>query len=141
MAITRTETQVTWPTASNTASVAGTGGTATSEEFNLDATCINAQVSIKADNSTTPATNDAIDFYLLQTSGDPDGASTDEFDTTDPSHALPLGRLDTTLDDPAIMTVPLPIPQKGGKIYAVHANGSGGNSITVSATITEQRAA
>lgn len=140
MAITRTETQVTWPTASNTASVSA-GGTATSEEFNLDATCINAQVSLKADNSTSPASDDQIDFYLLQTSGDPDGAVSDEFDTPDPAHALFLGRLDTSLEDPAIMTVPLPIPQKGGKLYATGADSGTTNSITVSATITEQRAA
>lgn len=138
MAITRAETQVTWPTAANSASVSA-GGNATSEEFNLDASCVAAQVSLKADNSTTPASDDQIDVYLLQTSGDPDGASTDEFDTT--GHALFLCRLDTNTEDPAIMTVPLPIPQKGGKIYATGADSGNTNAITVSATITEQRAA
>lgn len=138
MAISRTETQVTWPTAANSASVSA-GGTATSEEFNLDATCIAAQVSLKADNSTPAASDDQIDFYLLQTSGDPDGASTDEFDTAE--HAIFLARLDTNIEDPAGTTVPLPIPQKGGKIYATGADSGTTNAITVSATITEQRAA
>jgi hypothetical protein len=137
MAITRTETQVTWPTAANSTSVAA-AGTATSEEFNLDATCVAAQVSLKADNDAgSPASDAQVDFYLLQTSGDPDGASTDEFDTV--GHAVFLGRADTATDDPAILTVPLPIPQKGAKIYASNVGAT--NAITVSATITEQRAA
>jgi hypothetical protein len=140
MAITRAETQVTWPTAANSVSVTA-GSNATSEEFNLDATCTRAQISLKADNSTTPAADDIIYFWLLQTSGDPDGASTDEFDTTDSAHALLLAALDTNLDDPAILTVPLPIPQKGGKLYAEGATAGSTNSVTVSATITEQRTA
>jgi hypothetical protein len=137
MAITRTETQVQW-SSSNSVSVTA-GGTQTSDEFNLDATCIAAQISIKADNSTTPAADDQIDFYLLQTSGDPDGTGTDEFDTT--GHPVFLGRLDTNTEDPALRTVALPIPQKGAKLYATGANSGSTNSITVSATITEQRAA
>jgi len=56
MAITRTETQVTW-SASNSVSVTA-GSNQTSDEFNLDATCVAAQVSLKADNSTTPAADD-----------------------------------------------------------------------------------
>ena len=138
MAITRTETQVTWPTSANSKSVAA-GGNETSEEFNLDATCISAQITIKADNSTTPASDDQIYVWLLQTSGDPDGTGADEFDTT--AHAILLGVLDTNDEDPAIMTVGLPIPQKGGKLYAEGVTAGTTNSITVSATITEQRAA
>jgi len=135
MAITRTETQVTWSAASSTS--VSSGGTATSDEVNLDATCVAAQVHLKADNGGTPASGDTIDFYVLQTGGDPDGASTDEFDTA--GHAVFLGSADTNDEDPAILTVPLPIPQKGGKIYA--SSNAASNSITVSATITEQRAA
>jgi hypothetical protein len=141
MAITRAETQVQW-SAANSVSV-GIGGTQTSDEINLDATCVAAQITVKADNSGTPAADDQIDFYLLQTSGDPDGASTDEFDTT--GHALFLCRLDTYTtgdgEDPAIKTVPLPIPQKGAKLYATGADSGTSTAITVSATITEQRAA
>lgn len=136
MALSRTETQVTWPTASNSASVTA-GSNATSEEFNLDATCITAQVTLKADNSTTPAADDQIYFWLLQTSGDPDGTGSDEFDTA--GHAHFLGVIDTNDEDPGQLTVPLPIPQKGGKIYAEGATAGTTNSITVSATITEQR--
>lgn len=137
MAITRVETQVEWG-ASNSVSVSA-GSSQTSDEFNLDATCINAQVTLKADNSTTPANDDQIHFWLLQTSGDPDGAGSDEFDTT--GHALLLAILDTNDEDPAIATVPLPIPQKGAKLYAEGVTAGTTNSITVSATVTEQRAA
>lgn len=140
MAITRTETQVTWPTASNTGSVTA-GSSVTSEEVNLDATCIAAQISIKADNTTTPAADDQIYFWILQTSGDPDGASTDEFDTTGVIHAVLLGIVDTNTEDPGIITRQLPLPQKGFKIYAEGVSAGTTNTITVSATITEQRAA
>ena len=139
MAITRTETQVTW-SASNSVSVTA-GSFQTSDEINLDATCVAAQIHLKADNSTTAASDDQIDFYLLQTGGDPDGASSDEFDTTGTSHALLLRRLDTNVDDPAMATVRLPVPQKGLKLYATGADSGTTNTITVSATITEQRAA
>lgn len=135
MAITHAETQVTW-SASNSVSVSA-GGNQTSDEVNINDTCFAAQISLKADNSTTPAADDIIHFYVLQTSGDPDGASTDEFDTV--GHALRLGVLDTSSEDPAILTVPLPLPQKGLKIYAEGSTEGSTNAITVSATITEQR--
>lgn len=139
MAITRTETQVYWSASPNTADSVSAGGNATSVEFNLDATCVAARISLKADNSTTAATDDQIYFWLLETSGDPDGASTDEFSTV--GHATLLAVLDTYVEDPAEKTVALPLPQKGGKIYAEGATAGTTNAITVSATITEQRAA
>lgn len=138
MAITRTETQVTW-SASNSVSVTA-GSSQTSDEVNLDATCIAAQISCKADNSTTPASDDIIYFWLLQTSGDPDGAGADEFDTTD-EPPVRLCVLDTSIADPQVKTVSLPIPQKGFKVYAEGVSAGTTNAITVSATITEQRAA
>lgn len=137
MAITRTETQVKWST-SDSVSVSA-GGTQTSDEVNLDATCTSARIHLKADNSTTPAADDQIDFYLLETGGDPDGSGADEFDTV--GHATFLKRLDTNVEDPAEATVQLPIPQKGFKLYATGADSGNTNAITVSATITEQRAA
>ena len=97
MAITRNETQVTWPTAANSASVSA-NSTATSEEVNLDATCVSARISLKADNSTTPTSDDYIDFYIIETSGDPDGVGTDEFDTIE--HATYLATLNTNTEDP-----------------------------------------
>lgn len=137
MALTRTENQVTW-SASNSVSVSA-GGNQTSDEFNLDATCISAQISCKAKNSTTPAADDILYFWLIQTSGDPDGASTDEFDTT--GHGRLLCVLNTNTEDPAGKTVPLPIPQKGAKIYVEGATAGSTNAVTASCTITEQRSA
>lgn len=139
MAITRTETQVTW-SAANSVSVSA-GGTQTSDSVTLDATCIAAQISLKADNSTTPATDDQIYVWLLQTSGDPDGTGADEYDTPGSTHALMLAVLDTNQDDPAMTTVPLPVPQKSFQVYAEGATAGTTNAITVSATVTEQRAA
>ena len=138
MAITRTETQVTWPTAANSVSVAA-GGNATSEEVNLDATCVNAQISLKANNNGAPALDDQIYVWLLQTSGDPDGAVADEFDTTGSPDWFVI--LDTNIENPVIKTVELPLPQKGLKLYAEGATAGTTNAVTVSATITEQRAA
>ena len=138
MAITHNPTDVTWPTAANSKSVA-TATSEDSEEFNLDDTCVRAQIEMKADNAGSPAAGDTIDFYLLQTLGDPDAAEpgTDEFDT--PSHALHLGRIDTNDEDPGIITRELPLPNKGAKLRAT--NSAASNSIVVSATILEQRAA
>lgn len=137
MAITRTETQVTW-SAANSVSV-GAAGSQTSDDVTLDATCVAAQIHLKADNSTAAATDDQIDFYILQTGGKPDGAGADEFDTN--ISAQFLCRLDTNAEDPAITTVPLPIPQKAFRVFATGVDSGTTNPITVSATITEQRAA
>ena len=132
MAITRQETQVQWAGPADSDSIAA-GGNETSLEINLDATCVAAQLHLKADNSTTPAADDQINFWLLQTGGDPDGAGSDEFDTT--GHALHLGIIDTFLEDPGLLTVRLPIPQKGAKIYAEGVTAGTTNAITVSATM------
>ena len=137
MAITRTETQIQWAGA-NSVSVAA-GSSQTSDVVTLDATAVAAQISIKADNAGTPGTADQIYVWLLQTSGDPDGTAGDEYDTT--GHALLMGILDTNAEDPAIMTVPLPLPQKSFKVYADGITSPTANAITVSATVTEQRAA
>lgn len=137
MAITRAENQVTF-SAANSVSVSA-NSSQTSDAITLDATCIAAQVSLKADNAGTPAAADKINVYLLQTSGDPDGASSDEYDTA--KHGLLLATLDTSLEDPAMATVPLPIPQKGAKLLFSGTDYVTTQGITVSATITEQRAA
>lgn len=140
MALTRAETQVTWPTAADSKSVAA-GADETSEEFNLDDTCVEAEIQLKADNSTSAASDDIIDFYLVQTLGDPDADpdSADEFDTA--GHALFLARLDTSSEDPAIKTVPIPVVSKGAKVIANGSNAGTTNAITCSATIRELRSA
>lgn len=139
MAITHTESSVLWSTAYSVSVSAG--GSQTSDVLALDATCVNAQITLKADNSAgSPASDDVIYFYLLQSAGDPDGnASADEYDTT--GHATFLAALDTSSEDPAIKTVPLPLPQKGLKVYAEGSTAGSTNAITVSAVVLEQRAA
>lgn len=133
MAITATETQVQW-SASNSVSVSASGNQ-TSDVFTIDQTCFQAMIQCKADNGGTPAAGDTVDFYLQATLGDPDGASASEYGTGEQD--IHLCRLDTNDDDPAIASVPIPLPLVGGRIYAV--NNSGGRAITVSATILEQR--
>lgn len=132
MAIAHNSAQITW-SASNSVSVSS-GGNQTSDELNISDTAFRVQVSCKADNAGTPASGDTVDFYLLQTTGDPDGASTSEYDTT--GHALFLCQLDTNTEDPAIKTVEIPVPQEGIKIYA--ENNASSNSITVSVGVLEQ---
>lgn len=139
MAITRHELQITWDTGNNSDSCPA-NSQVESDVHELDPTCIAAQIHCKADNSTTPATDDRIDWYLVQTGGDPDGTGADEYDTDE--HALFLGSTDTNVDEPAQFTVPLPIPQAHFKVQARgNHSDTTTNAITVSATVTEQRAA
>ncbi len=70
----------------------------------------------------------------MLTCGDPDGASTSEYPNDD-TDGLFLARLDTFSNDPAIVTVPLPVAV-GGMLYA--KNNSTGRAITVSACINEK---
>jgi len=136
MAITRHETQVTWPTAANSLSVGFNSG-ANSEAITLDPTCIAARVQFKADNAGTPASGDVVEFFWQETHGDPDGAGADEFTGDDAANMVPLGSIDTNATDGASRPAQLPLPQKQGRIRAV--SGAASNSIVVSATITETR--
>ena len=109
------------------------GNNATSDAFVLSANGSFAHIQIKADNDGAPAGGDVVDFFLLLTCGDPDGAVADEYDTI--GHAIPLGRLDTNVEDPALRTVNCPMV-KGGRLYA--ENASAGRAITVSACVLER---
>ena len=133
MAITVNEVQILWSTATYLS--VGEGANATSDAFVINQTCFQATIECKADNDGTPAGGDTVDFYLLATLGDPDGADASEYGTT--TQDLHLAMLDTNAADPAICTVQIPMPLLGGKIYAV--NNSAGRAITVSACILEQR--
>jgi len=125
------EIQITW-SAANSLSIAF-GANVTSDAFTYSTDSSFAHLQLKADNDGTPAAGDTVDFFLLLTCGDPDGAGADEYDTL--NHAIPLGRLDTNSEDPALRTVNCPIV-KGGKLYA--KNNSAGRAITVSACILER---
>ena len=136
MAITRTETQVTWSAANS--ATCGADTSTLSDVVSLDATCWEAQVSLKASNTTTAATDDQIYIWLLQSSGDPDGTGTAEYDTN--LHGLLLGVLDTFKEQPAIKTAQIPLPQENLKFFAEGTSTGSTNAIVVSATITEHRA-
>jgi len=133
MAVANNEIQVQWDSGNNSKSVTA-GGTATSDPFSFSATAIDALVTLKADNAGTPASGDTIEFYLLATCGDPDGASTDEY-PADSDDGILLAVLDTYANDPAVKTVSCPVA-KGGKLHA-RSNASS-NAITVSACINEK---
>lgn len=133
MAITKAETQITWAAANNLSIAAA--GNGTSDAFTFNAAAFSAMITVKADNNGTPASGDTVDFYLLYTVGDPDGASSDEYDTT--TQGTYLGQVDTNTTDPAQRTLTINPSAKGGKIYAV--NNSAGRAITVSAAIYETR--
>jgi hypothetical protein len=133
MAVANNEIQVQWDSGNNSKSVSASG-TATSDTFSFSATAVDAMVTLKADNTSTPASGDTIELCLLATCGDPDGAATDEY-PTDNDDGILLAVLDTYANDPAVKTVNCPVA-KGGKLYA-RSNASS-NAITVSACINEK---
>lgn len=114
------------------------GGNATSDTetlnqtINSSKTVIARRLQVKADNDGTPAAGDTATIYPQMTIGDPDGASTNEFDTDD--QAVPVV-LDTNENDPSIGSIDLPIAALELKLYA--ENDSGGRAITVSGTVLE----
>ena len=132
MAITRGENKVTW-SASNSVSVTA-NSSQTSDIVTIDATTISARITLKVNAASG---DQPMLFWLLESSGDPDGASTDEYSTS--AHGTFLASLDTSVNNPAIKTVNLPLLQKGLKIYADGITASTSINITVSATITEQK--
>lgn len=135
MAITRAENQVTW-SAANSLSVSA-ASTGTSDAMSLDATCFAAMAHCYADNASTPAAGDTVDFYILMSGGDPIGTGGDVFDNSAVAHATFLCTIDTNSADPAQRSVPLPLPHKTFKIFA--RNNDAGAAATVGVTITELR--
>ena len=131
MAASKNEQQVTW-SASNSASVTA-GGSQTSDAVTASSTMVDQGIMVKADNAGTPASGDTVDFYLLPTTGDPDGAGSDEYVTA--GHGYYLGQVDTNLEDPAIAYYEIPSAMKGWELYA--ASNAASNSITVSAAAYE----
>lgn len=135
MALGVTEKQVTW-SSSDSVSVSSSSNATSDAITNTSGTVFQAKIELKADNDGTPASGDTVDFYLLESLGDPDGASTEEYATT--THGQHLARLDTNTSDPAIAVVHVPGPFYKFKIYAV--NNSSARAQTVSACLLEQTA-
>lgn len=134
MALTNNEVQVTWDTGNNTDSVSGSSSV-NSDTMTLTQTGVAATITCKADHSGSPGSDDYVDFFQLAGTYDPDGASTAE--NASNGHGEFIGRCDCNTDDPAIITVPLPVyPCTQTVIRAVN---NAGETVTVSATILEQR--
>ena len=133
MAVANNEIQVQWDSGNNSKSVSA-GSAATSDAFSFSAGAIDAMITLKADNAGTPASGDTIEFYLLATCGDPDGASIDEY-PADGDEGILLAVLDTDVNDPAVKTTNCPVA-KGAKLHA--KSNAASNAITLSACINEK---
>ena len=135
MPLTRNETKVLFG-AANSVSI-GVAGSNISDTITLDTTCVDAAITVKADNAGTPVAGDTVDVYVLLSAGDPDGAAVaDEFASADGVHSQFLCQLDTNTSDPAAATVQYPAVPQAGKLYAVN---NGASSVTFSAVIEELR--
>lgn len=134
MAVGNNEIQVTWSSSNSTSVSAGT--TEASDAMAFSAAAFDAMITLKADNSGTPASGDTVDFFALISCGDPDGSGSDEF-PNDESDGIFLARLDTYADDPAVATVSLPVA-KSVKIFA--KSNASSNAVSVSACINEKTA-
>lgn len=136
MAIARTELQVTWSAANSVALNTGNSWAALSDEMTQNTACVQATIQIKADQTTgTPSSGDLIDFYVSASLGDPDGAGSNEFDTS--SHDIFLGQIDLNSDDPGIMTVNFPVPVLTFKIRAVGSGLASTDVATISAAVLQ----
>lgn len=131
MAVSKAGQQVTFSSA-NSVAVSADSQT-TSDAITLSSNSVAAQITLKSDHSGSPSLGDTVDFYILYSTGDPDGSTTDEFDTS--GHALHLAILDLNIEDPAQKTVDIPVSAKSFKIYI--DNNSSASSITCSAEIYE----
>jgi hypothetical protein len=134
MSISQSELQILWPTASYTGSIT-TASNLTSEVFTPSSTAFGLWITVKADNTGTPAAGDTVEFYLVATAGDPDGTGAAEYATS--GHGQWLKTLDTNTDDPAVATFYIPAGFKSGKLYVTN---SGASTVTVSAVALEMRA-
>ena len=132
MAVSKAGQQVTFSSA-NSVLVSADSQT-TSDAITLSSNSVAAQITLKSDHTgVSPSLGDTVDSYILYSTGDPDGSTTDEFDTS--GHALHLAILDLNIEDPAQKTVDIPVSAKSFKIYI--DNNSSASSITCSAEIYE----
>lgn len=141
MALTLTETQITWSAAASITVAAATAQV--SDAFAIDPTTITASIQISVDNQGTPASGDTCTAQIAYTTGDVLGDSADDYDTTE--HAAPLLVLDTFTtntpgEDPARKTGPISVGVKGGKLVITCPNAATRNMV-VRARLIEKRSA
>lgn len=111
------------------------GSNATSDAFTLQTDTVAAWIQFKADNSTTPAADDVIVFKVLESIGDIDNDTTEDYGTI--ASVPRLAVLDTNNADPQVSDlIPLPVSKKL-KVYADGGEYGTTNAITVSAMIRE----
>ena len=141
MAITRTQTQVTWSAASTLSVTSATE--VVSDVITLDDTCVALSIQLSADNAGTTASGDTVVWRIQWSNGDVLANTGDDYDTTE--HAQFLAQLDTFAtntpgEDPARMTVTVTPVSKKFKLACTCANAATRN-VTIAARIDEQRAA
>ena len=130
MAVSKTNQQVKFSLASFVSVSADSQ--ATSDIINLSTNSVAAQLTVKSDHTGSPSSGDTVDFYILYSTGDPDGAGIDEYDT--PGHALHVAILDLNIEDPAQKTVDIPVSAKAFKVYV---DNNGASTVTCSTEVYE----
>lgn len=137
MAIGRTELQVLWSATAYFDLATANSWVQTSDAMTQATATIKALITCKADQTTgTPASGDTVDFYAQLSLGDPDGASTAEYDTD--GHDIYLGQVDLNTDDPGIFTVEFPAPVLSFKIRVDGSAGlAGGDVARISTTVLQ----
>lgn len=141
MAITRTQTQVTWSSASTKSVTSATE--VVSDAITLDDSCVLLSIQLSADNAGTPASGDTAVWRIQWSNGDVLADTGDDYDTSE--HAQYLATLDTygtntPGEDPARRTVEITPVAKKFKLAVTCANAATRN-VTVAARIDEQRSA
>lgn len=140
MAITDTQTQVTWSSASTLTVTSATE--VVSDVMTIDASCINLSFSLYSTVSTTGSGDTAV-WRIRWSTGDVKNDSGDDYDTAE--HAAVIAVLDcyptnTPGENPAQLTVPVP---RGASKYklACTCAGAATHNMTIAARMNEQRAA
>ncbi len=121
--------QVTWPTASNTGTLAAAGNI-TSEAIALSATAVERELVVNTVNASAQTSGNYVTVYW-QGQGDPDGDSTVEPD----SSTYPVAKIDVYTWSDRPYRVPLNAVATAGKLYIVS---SAAQNCTVSAEIQER---
>lgn len=139
MASSRSETQITWSSASSITLSAS--GRQDSDAFAFNVEDWEAELQIDANNAGTPASGDLLYVYVKYTTGDILGDSGDDYDTDE--HAQLVAVLDTygsntPGENPARVTVPLRTAAKGCKV-SVEAPQAGSRNIVARARVCTHR--
>ena len=139
MALTHTQTQITWSSASTKSVTSATE--VESDVMTLDATCVALSIQLSTDTTGTPSAGDTAVFRVKWSTGDVLADSGDDYDTSE--YATWIATLDTLStntpgEDPARTTVPVPSLATKFKLTVVCANAAT-HTMTIAARMDEQR--